>query len=183
MNIPAIIVIQERNDTLEIAFSDPDMHRPSASDISSLSADAIKAVGNVSTIKIELNGEYEMISSDENVLVLKTVPGKTTIEYREAKAGETYRILLKLPATSVTEKEDSTGIGFRLYNRNNHVYRIESDSGSVFNYTISNLTGSLLFSKKNVMFADDISLQDLPGGIYFLNLHSEAGKKCMRLLR
>lgn len=183
VNIPAIIVIQERNDTLEIAFSDPDMHRPSASDISSLSADAIKAVGNVSTIKIELNGEYEMISSDENVLVLKTVPGKTTIEYREAKAGETYRILLKLPATSVTEKEDSTGIGFRLYNRNNHVYRIESDSGSVFNYTISNLTGSLLFSKKNVMFADDISLQDLPGGIYFLNLHSEAGKKCMRLLR
>lgn len=183
VNIPAIIVMQERDDTLEIAFSDPDMHRPSASDISSLSGDAIRAAGNVSTVSMELNGEFELISSDVDVSVLKTIPGKTTIEYAGAKAGETYRVLLKLPATSVTEQGDSTGIRFRLYNRNNHVYRIESDSGSVFNYTILNLTGSLLFGKKNVMFADDISLQDLPGGIYFLNLHSEDGRKCMRLLR
>lgn len=182
VNVPSIIVMQERNDTLEMAFSDPDMHRPSASGTSTLTTEKIIAEGNTSTIRIELHGQYEKISPDNDVRINHKETGKTTIEHPKAKAGETYRVLLKL-LTLQTADDDSNKNMFRLYNINNYLYRIESDSNAVFNYTISNLTGSLLLVKKRLLFADDISLYDYPAGIYLLNLQSEKRKECMKLIK
>ncbi len=183
VNVPSIVVMQERNDTLEIAFTDPDMHRPSASNISALSYDAVREESSSSTIRIEINGEYVKYASEHDVIVTHPIPGKTIIEYTKAKEGETYRILLKLPLTSVTENDSSSGNGFKLFNKNNHNYRIETNHNSFFNYYISDLSGALIFLRERVHFADDICLKDYPPGVYFLNFQSELGRRCIRLLR
>ncbi|MDD2285242.1 MAG: chondroitinase family polysaccharide lyase [Paludibacter sp.] len=183
VNIPSIIIMQERNDTLEVAFSDPDMHRPSASNISALSYDAVRAAGNRSTIRIELNGEYDKIALDTDVSVIQNGDGKTIIEYTKAKEGETYRVLLKILTTSVTDQDHSSGNKFKLYKRENHTYRVEADSGKIFNYFVSDISGSLMFAKRNIQFTDDICLSDYPEGIYLLNLQSDEKQKCMKLLR
>lgn len=183
VNVPSIVVMQERDDTLEIAFTDPDLHRPSASNISALSYDAVRAEGGSSTIRIEIIGEYVKYASEHDVTVTHPFPGRTMIEYTKAKEGETYRILLKLPLTSVTENNSSSGNEFKIFNKNNHNYRIETNHNSFFNYYISDLSGALILLREGVQFTDDITLNNYPPGVYFLNFQSELGRRCIRLLR
>lgn len=184
VNIPSIVVMQERNDTLEIAFTDPDMHRPSAGSISALTSSAISAEGEQSVVRIELNGVFEKIGADNEVSVTTNGTGKTTVEYLKAKDGQTYRVLLKLRTTDIKNQIISEEHEpFRIFNCGLNRYRIESKGDKFFNYRIFDVAGKLIINQQRQISSIDININKYPEGIYFLQLKSRREEKFVKLLR
>ena len=183
VNIPSIIVMQERGDTLEIAFTDPDMHRPSAANISSLSSSTISADGQFSTIQIELDGAYELISAENSSSITTNGNGTTTIQCSKMKDGQTFRVLLYMPSTATQKPLTTEKSAFRIFNRGVNTYRIETLEDTLYNYRIFNLAGNLMKEQENLLASVDLSLIPYPEGIYFLQLRSEKEEKCVKLFR
>ena len=183
VNIPSIIVMQERGDTLEIAFTDPDMHRPSATNISTLSSSAISADGELSTIQIELNGANELISAENGSSITTNGNGTTTIQCSKMKDGQTFRVFLHMPSTATQKPLTSERSAFRILNRGISSYCIETLENTLFNYRIFNLAGNLMKEQENLLASVDINLSPYPEGIYFLQLKSEKEEKCVKLFR
>lgn len=183
VNIPSIIVMQERGDTLEIAFTDPDMHRPGATNISTLSSSAISADGELSTLQIELNGAYELISAENGSSITTNGNGTTTIQCSKMKDGQTFRVFLHMPSTATQKPLTTDKSAFRIFNRGVNSYRIETLEDTLFNYRIFSLAGNLMKEQENLLASVDLSLIPYPEGIYFLQLRSEKEEKCVKLFR
>lgn len=183
VNIPSIVVMQERNDTLEIAFTDPDMHRPSAANISALSSSAVKADGEFSTIRVELNGVYDKASIENEAVVTKNGTGKTTIEYSKMKDGQTFRVLLKLSSTDIKNTVSIESSIFKIYNTKLNIYEINTIDTSQFHFSIWDLKGKMMNSQSNLCSSTEFSTESYPTGIYLLQLKSDKETKCVKILR
>lgn len=184
VNIPAIVVMQERNDTLELAFTDPDMHRPSAGNISALSSAAISADGAFSLVKIELNGFYDKISADNEVSVSTNGMGRTIVEYPKAKDGQTYRVFLKLISTGIQKPLSSESYKpFQIVNRGLNRFRVEYKTDDFFSCRIFDIAGKLITNQQNLIFSADLNTGNLPSGIYYLHLKSQNDEQFVKLLR
>jgi chondroitin-sulfate-ABC endolyase/exolyase len=183
INIPSIVVMQERHDTLEIAFTDPDMHRPSATNISTLSSSTISADGELSTLQIELNGIYEKIAVENEAVVTLNGTGTTTIEYSKMKDGQTYRVYLRMPSTATQKPLTTERSAFRIFNSGLNCYRIETNDSIFFHYRIYNVAGTLMNNQQSLIASIDLNIGSYPEGIYFLQLNSDKEEKFVKLLR
>ena len=184
VNTPSIIVVQERNDTLELAFTDPDMHRPSAGNISALSSSAISADGEYSLVRIELNCLYNKISTDNEVSVSTNGTGKTIIEYPRAKDGQTYRVILKLLSTGLQKQLNSElNKPFQVVNRGLNNYLVEYKSNDFFSYRIYDVAGKLISNKTNLISSANFNTCDFTTGIYYLHLKSQTEEQFVKILR
>jgi len=182
VNVPCVVVTQEKNDTLEVAFSDPDMHRPSAANIGQLSFSDVSAESAFSPVRIELNGDYEIISSVKDVKV-QNEAGKTIITYDNAKDGNTYRVLLRLLNTSFND-EHSRESSMRIVQvANSNVYNIETVDQELYSYRLFNPMGKLLVAKTDVSGSSVVSIDNFPKGLYVLYAETKKDQIYKKILR
>jgi len=151
VNKPMMIVLKEGNGVLDIAFSNPDMDRESASNNNSLTDAIVNMPGRISEISFRIEGEYRNVVADSPVSVTAE-NGMTTVSYPESKNAETYRVSLidgttGLEATSSIEKIGiyKEAAGYRITTGGLPAFVSVSDvSGRVVKTIHSNGEGFLL---------------------------------------
>lgn len=100
VNKPMMIVLKEDNGMLDVAFTNPDMDRESASNNNALTDAMVNMPGRISEISFRIDGEYRNTDVDSPVKVTSE-NGVTTVTYSESGNGETYRVLLTNKATGL----------------------------------------------------------------------------------
>ena len=183
VNIPCIVVMQQRGDTLELSFTDPDMHRPGAANISLLSLSDIRTEGEFSTLQIDLNGDYKPFSGEDGITVFSEKEGITSVRCTQMKDGKTFRALLHSTSTALQQPESGENSVFRIFNTGNSSYRVEVINNTIFDYRIFDIAGNQKTGKKNLQAPETINLSSLPVGVYILKLKSEKQEECIQLFR
>lgn len=183
VNIPCIIVMQQRGDSLELGFTDPDMHRPSAANISLLSTSDIRTDGEFSTLQIDLNGDYEPLSNENGISVFSEREGITSVRCSIMKDGQTFRAFLHSTATALQQPASGENSAFRIFNTGSSTYKVEATNNSKFDYKIFDITGNSMSGQRNLQASATINLSSYPVGVYILKLKSEKDEKCIQLFR
>lgn len=123
VNKPMMIVLKEGSGMLDIAFSNPDMDRESASNNNALTDAIVNMPGRISELSFRIEGEYKNTVADSPVKVTAD-NGMTTVSYSESGNGETYRVLLTDGTTGLetTSSKEKIGIykeaaGYRIVTR------------------------------------------------------------------
>ncbi len=181
VNIPMILVTKDLGDTLQLAFSDPDMHRPSASNIGALTPTAVAAESQPSAVKIELTGEYDKVESSVPDITSRIENGKTIIEFSNAKDGKTYFISLKKKELSGVDEIQDTS--FLIKKFADFAYKISTTHSANFSIKLFDPTGKTLFHKQNLSDEYILSLRDFPSGIYMLQASNNDRKLIKKIIR
>ncbi|GAB1415726.1 chondroitinase family polysaccharide lyase [Paludibacter sp.] len=167
---PSVIIMQESENYVDLAFSDPDMYRPSASNNDNLTPEIARTESQTSAIEIEIQGMYKKIQDDTISIYTEFTPlGNTIIRYNKLKDGKTYKVrLIKNDKLSVTTTDNSC---FKLYRgSNSYSYLIENEDNMPFGYNLFNTSGNLLYAENNLNPQFYINLNNYPNGIYLLKL-------------
>lgn len=172
VNIPCIIALHEKNDTLTLAFSDPDMHRPSAYNIGGLSNHDVQAPGNFSSIEIQLNGKYKHLStSNSHAVLVKNLGEYTFIRYSQAKNGETYQVKLLKKEGADNIKTQVHSIAMEKTSRD--TYQITTDNQSTFCVQVTDLKGCVFWEQDFFGTHALISFSGYPKGMYIVSIKTK----------
>lgn len=181
VNIPMILVAKTANDTLSLAFSDPDMHRPSAADIGKLTTATVVAESQPSSVKVELTGEYEKIESSESAISSRIENGKTIVEFNDAKDGKTYHVSLKKKALSdIKETKDTS---FLINKKSENIYSVSSTLSENYTINLFDPTGKAIISNTGLSGEQVISLESYPRGVYILNVTNSSRRLTKKLIK
>lgn len=180
VNLPCIIIMQERDNMLELAFTDPDMHRPSATNIGSLSREAISAEGETSSLRIELNGYYEMDTPNSDITA-KIVGDKTVLEHSKTKGGSTYKVQLIHLNSALPDTTAKQNISVSRMEQDSYVLKVEHQIP--FDFFLYQSEGKLLSTKKNIKGETTVSLNKYPPGIYILRIKTANAAMVKKLIR
>lgn len=183
LSLPGIAVLKEKNGVLELAISNPDMNRPAGANISALSSAAVRDPGTAMRFEVVLNGWYEALSFDTGVSVSQGADRKTTVVIDESKEGNTYRLKLRLPATSVEQPGENDNGHFRLIPAQKGEYLVQSTNELPFTVTLFTLDGKSLEHRENCLNDSLLTTQQLSPGVYLLSLSSKTGRQNFRLIR
>jgi hypothetical protein len=125
----------------------------------------------------------EKIGVDKYVVKLKNVTNKDELEF-----------LFFQKATQIFGKSEynETLNSENIINKNDEFYVVknnfnliigrESDNNKLFDFSIFDLTGKIIKYKKTCSINDYLDLQDMPSGIYLLNIKNENYTKTIKFL-
>ena len=181
VNIPMTLILKEQSDTLHLAFTDPDMHRPSAINIDNLTNTAVIAESQPSTVIIKLMGEYEQCESSAPEISSRIENGKTNIEYGNAKDGKTYFISLKKKNPNGIETTDEPT--FSINKTDKDRYSINPGSSDCYHIALYCSLGKILMNDKNLQGEQIVSLENYPSGVFILNMTSNNRKKNVKIIK
>lgn len=181
-NIPCILVLQEKSGVMNLAFSDPDMYRPSAAKSDDLKTPAVITPSEYSRVRIELNGNYEKISSEDNINVSQTGNGKTIVEFTKAIDGNTYRIRLKnTDVSSIPQIEQTNNIQISQSYLN--TFQIATKNNEPYSLSVYDVWSRNIFAKNNLTAPVEISTNGFSSGIYFLHAKTAMDEVCVKMIR
>jgi len=141
---PMMVMLRENSDnTIDVAFADPDMNRSSAARGDDVSNAVAAESGKLSELVVMLNGKYQKEDSDTNDdVTVEEVGDQTKLTYSTAHDGITYRVKLKSSGTSIGDiSEDSKGFSIRT---SGEYISIKSENPEEFGYSIYDLTGRIV---------------------------------------
>lgn len=181
VNIPMVLVAKEKNDTLLIAFSDPDMHRPSATDIGTLTTSAIVAESQPSTVKIELIGEYEQFESSVSGITNSIENGRTIIEFSNAKDGTTYFVSLKKKV--ISDVDETIENSFSINKIAEFEYKVNSFLSENYKLRLIDSSGKMIINKTDLSGNNIFSTKIFPNGVYILDIISNKKKWTKKIIK
>lgn len=182
LNIPGIIMTKEQGNEIEIAITNPDMNRPTASNISALSSAAIRHPGTPQYVELTLSGEFQPVASDAGVTI-RTENKQTKMIVEQSTEGKTYRATLRFSPSGFRKPEkvnsafctvSSVGSGWKIH---------PHDVNQRYSFTLVSADGIEIDKKENCVDEAQIQAGKLPAGIYLLNVSSSESKQCVKLVR
>jgi len=94
VNIASLVMIQPTvSGSMLLALSDPDMHRPSSTSLQTLNHDIEAAPARSFKYELQLKGNYEAETADENIKIIKK-DNKTIVSLNVIN-GATYKMYLR----------------------------------------------------------------------------------------
>lgn len=180
VNLPMLIMAKADNGIYEIAFSNPDMNRPSAKSNNGINADIESIPGKESEIIIELNGTFTKVGDGENKVSISHNKGITTLTYLAARDGETYRIKLKGNSTNNKKEINQTLIQTYISNGICHIDLSESQD---YTWNLMNINGKGLLAGKAHGNNQAIDINTLPTGIYILKIMINNEQQIFKLFK
>lgn len=181
VNIPVLIMTKANNGTYEVAFSNPDMKRPSAQSNDGINADIEKIPGEESEIIIELNGAFTKADNDDTQVYVSCNNGITTLSYPNARDGETYRVKLNGYGVTNDKREiNQTVIQTYIAEEQCHINLSESQK---YTWSLINISGEELLSGKEHSNSTTIDINTLPTGIYLLKMIINNEQQIFKLIK
>ncbi|WP_163319661.1 chondroitinase family polysaccharide lyase [Dysgonomonas sp. 520] len=180
VNKPMMVMVKENpSGSVDIAFSDPDMNRDSASRGDDVSPSVADQYGKKSQLEVVLNGKFEKRGGDDGISV--TIEGeKTKLVYPAGHDGQTYRVKLALEGSSIDNLEqDTKGFSIREYDGN---LLINSENNESFDFNIFDLTGKKIISGFNNYETVKVSKSNLPAGMLIIRVNDEKRKNNFKLI-
>ncbi len=169
VNRPVIILSQEKNQILNLAICDPDLRRPSSTNIDNLTEEQIKAESQPATVEIEISGIYEYFEEGNNNINIIQKGDNTLLSF-DAVEGKTYKINLR-PKEWTSVSEDKINSEFQCkYNKQEKRYIIMPKDSTVYSCFLSNIEGKQILSYQHLTGAHSIDMNSLPNGTYIITL-------------
>lgn len=189
VSTPMIVMMKETaGDIFELAFTNPDMDRnignPSFpagnNDVNELKA---ATPGNVSTITLKLEGNYEKVDKNSPVSV-SSINDITTVSYDASKDGETYRVLL------VKTPSKTSSIGTDRFDRMDVRTRINGDELTVYCSTHSlhaialfDMNGQLLQQVEEESSMTTLNMASYTSGVYFVRVVIDGKQQMIKVIK
>lgn len=180
VNMPSLIMIKEHADNnIQLAVSEPDMRRTSATNISALTKELEKEVGRAANYQITLNGLYQLDGAQTGITA--TNLGSTTKMEWIVQDGKSYNIQLKpLASTAVNQLNDNVYKVFPSGIKNRYILNATNDAD--FRFVLLSSDAKIVKLQNNVSSPYTLNLSSLSSGIYFLKLANKLQSKTFRLL-
>lgn len=179
VNIPLLVMTKECDGTTEVAFSNPDMNRPSAANNDQIDEEIEKAESTVSEILIELNGVYTKSKEDNSEISVSSQNGISTLYYPTARDGKTYRVKLNNGSTNNCDKNiNKTTIHTFISNDQCNILLSETKE---YAWTLMDISGKTIRTGRESNKKTVINIKSLSNGIYFLKITIDNEQQIFKL--
>ncbi|MGN0036827.1 MAG: chondroitinase family polysaccharide lyase [Bacteroidaceae bacterium] len=177
-SLPSLVMVRKQADGgCEVAFSNPDLNRPSATSNDELDADKVKEPGQAQTYSLILKGNYEKADGDASVLV-ETAGGYTTLTHPATCDGLTYRVRLQPLGTSTLASVPDEALRIRTADG---VCHIDAPEGKTYQWQLTDAGGCLLAAGQAT---GSLALPlPKPKGLYLLRLHTAQENVIYKLIQ
>lgn len=185
VSTPMIVMMKENaTNIFELAFTNPDMDRNIGTPAGNNDVNEQKAAvpGNVSTISIQLDGNYEKIDKNSPISV-SSVDNVTTVSYNASKDGETYRVELKKTsskATYISSINKDIKASVRVDGNSLTVYMPSQLSHSV---TLLDINGRVLQQVTEESAMTTFNMVSYNAGIYFVRVIADGKQQMIKVIK
>lgn len=182
VNLPVIFMMKRIGNEYEVAFSNPDMNRPSAANNDALTDEIAAIPGAMSEIVIQLNGVYNKAAGDNSEVIVSVEGDITTLTYPSAHDGETYRVRLSEERATKGCIATNQEVGVRLWKDDNY-WQLSLTESREYDWTLMDVSGKPISSGKESGIIKKINNSSLPSGVYFLKLIIENNPYVYKLIK
>lgn len=181
VNIPILFMMKETGGLYEVAFSNPDMDRPSAANNNGITDAIAAAYGAKSEIRIELNGNFVKTPGDNSKIEVYQSNGITTLSYSGAQDGETYRVKLTKTGTGIC-RESIQGINVNTWISNGRC-NISLSEPKEYRWTLLDMNGKVFRTGEENNENTVIDIQSIPVGVYFIKIRIDNEEQISKLIK
>ena len=175
VNKPMLVMLQEKEDFFELALSNPDMDRPSATSNDNLTDAIVATPGAKSRISVELEGIFHPLLPDDHIQV-QVLNGNTTIEVNDAHDGKTYYVRLKKEGTDINTL---TQEGVTIIRNGNKIFIHDNANSAISGWELFSLNGKQIATGNQ----KEIDFDSYPAGMYVLTIQNRFKNNTFKIIR
>jgi chondroitin-sulfate-ABC endolyase/exolyase len=170
VNTPSLVMFKVIDSTtFKLSVSDPDMHRPSATESNELSSTIVNTPSASFNYEIILNGLYKLDGSNPSVAL--TNIGNTTKISLAVIDGKSYSIGLKCISTNLNTIHPLTSLQLTNTEIKNNFMILSKDT-QVVNVNLYSSEGKLIKLISNIQTPYVLNLGDLNKGVFIVRVNN-----------
>ena len=178
VSLPSLVMVRKQADGgCEVAFSNPDLNRPSASSNDDLDNDTAATPGEAQTYSLVLSGRFEKAGGDASVHV-ETINGYTTLTHPATCDGQVYHVRLLPFGTSRLTSASVEGLSIHTEAGLCHV---DMPDGQRCQWHLTDAGGCRLANGEAT--GPFVLALPKPRGLYLLHLQSDQTNAMYKLIQ